>query len=138
MLRDSKKETLDRARQNEQLKFALNTVCRDKRLLDRLTLDYTAMYMVDLRAETMEVLKLSTESAAADLFSGVGAILDVAVAARRYAEANVAPETMDTFLAWLKCAAFPRSAASRAARVVPRTRRKPSSSRAWRTTFARP
>lgn len=58
------------------------------------------MYVVDLRAETMEVLKLSTESAAADLFSGVGAILNVAVAAHRHAEANVAPETMDAFLAW--------------------------------------
>lgn len=106
MLRDIKKETLDRARQNEQLKSTLNTVRRDKRLLDRLTLDYTAMYMVDLLAETMEVLKLSTESAAADLFSGVGTILDVATAARRYAEANVAPETMDAFLAWLNVPHF--------------------------------
>lgn len=41
-----------------------------------------------------------------DLFSGVGAILDVAVAARRYAEANVAPETTDAFLAWLNVPHF--------------------------------
>lgn len=40
------------------------------------------------------------------MFSGVGAILDVAVAARRYAEAKVAPETMDAFLAWLNVPHF--------------------------------
>lgn len=106
MLRDIKQETLDRAEQTERLKTTLQTVRKDKRILDKLTLDYTSMYHVDLLANTIEVLKLSPESAAVDLFDGVGAVLDFKVAAQQYADANVAPETVPAFLAWLSAPHF--------------------------------
>ena len=106
MLRDIKQETLDRAEQTERLKTTLQTVRKDKRILDKLTLDYTSMYHLDLLANTMEVLKLSPESAACDLFEGAGAVLDLTEAAARYADANVAPERTDAFLAWLNANNF--------------------------------
>ncbi len=101
MLRDIKQETVDRAEQTEKLRVALKSIRQDKRILDKLTLDYTAVYHLDLYADTMEVLKLAPSSMAADLFGPVGSVYGFKEATLQYAQANVAPETVPAFMQWV-------------------------------------
>lgn len=101
MLRDIKHETLARADQTEKLKRALQTLRTDKRIMDKLTLDYTAIYHLDLLADTMDVLKLTPASVATDTFDFSGGALNLTAAVRHYADTNVASETVPQFVAWL-------------------------------------
>lgn len=62
VLTDIKARSLERARYTEELQSTLRDLTKEKRLLDRLTYDFTACYFVDLNSGRAEIVKISGTS----------------------------------------------------------------------------
>ncbi len=93
VLRDIKAEALERVRREEELQSTLRDLTKEKRLLDRLTYDFTACYFIDLNSGQAEVVKMSSTSNAHHLLgSAVARIIDFPSLVRTYAAAFTVSE----------------------------------------------
>ena len=62
LLRDIRTMTLEHDRQNWVLSEALEAVHREKQFLDRMCMDYTAIYCIDLDSDAFEVIRLISKA----------------------------------------------------------------------------
>ncbi len=88
VLRDVKRETVEKERHAEELEQALDSLQKEKRFLDSLTHDFTACYFIDLMTGKAEVIKLSNSTNAHELLGDAESkTIDFPQLVRKYSDA---------------------------------------------------
>ncbi len=102
ILYNIQQEIIEKERQNRQLQEMYQRLANEKKVLDQLCTDYTAIYQVDVDTGTFNILHMTSDTNASRLmdrdYTDFDAFTD------RYVETYLYPEERETFRSWLRVA----------------------------------
>ena len=102
ILYNIQQEIIEKERQNQQLQEMYQQLADEKKVLDQLCTDYTAVYQVNVDTGAFSILHLASGSNASRLMGQNYASYDEFT--DRYVEAYLYPEARETLRSWLRVA----------------------------------
>ena len=105
LIRDIRKNLFEKLQKNEQLEDSLAKIKKEKYVLDKLCVDFTAVYNIELNSGRFDILKLGENTNAKEIIGGdLDRYQNFDEYTAEYAKRYIADEDRDSFLDWFKCA----------------------------------
>lgn len=104
LIRDIRKNLFEKLQKNEQLEDSLAKIKKEKYVLDKLCVDFTAVYNIELNSGRFDILKLGENTNAIEIIGGnLEKYQNFDEYSAEYAKRYLADEDRDSFLDWFKC-----------------------------------